>query len=1144
MVLNVLYIPAAAETPLVKIYVSANGSDSANGDINDPVTLTKARELMYAKRKAGNRVDIYIEEGTYVLSSPLAFTEGYSGTEECPVRFIADGEVTITTATEIPFSGLKALTDNDLRDDIKAGIRSKIYKVDLSDYGIAAGDIPVYSGIDVKGTVTDDKFLTSTGDNYDDVAVFAESSELPVAQYPNGESNYHKWTKLIDQRSFAVEDLIAEKWESEKYAYFEGYPGTEYSNERNNITVKDGVVTFLNPPRSSLRAEGSNRYKIKHMLYELDVPGEWYIDRETNILYIYPTEAVKEKGISVATNKMSAITLRKANYLTFEGITFDRIRGNAVLGTYYCNNITFKNCTFSNITNQAIFIRADGSTAQYSSYLQAFNFTGGAKNFLIDSNKFINVGSNAVEIFGGTRETLTDSNNIISNNYIYNASSKQKCNPNILMRGFGGQILNNEIHCGNFHAINIGGNNQLIQGNEIYNMARETGDTGLIYQSQSFTMTGSEISYNYLHDYGQLDRLLGDVITGIYFDDRQSGMYVHHNILYPNAVNADGNGIQNNGGQYNRFEYNIIVDSVKPFALYSRLNANIDSGWVRSTKELMFATNVTEDVTLDGGTVVNGIDESYTLYLEEYPHLADIGLTLKNPNETVKTLADKYPAILEYGNLKQDIAVENADLSAYRLLSLKIPAKNEFIGNVSNVDADYADMQGIYENYGGKFKDNNYELTADDFVDYENKDFRIKSTSAYYTDGMLNENFDLKKIGIQTTKPQRQKDFALTYPENNSNVSDIADVFFMWEKPVGADRYTVEIADNPQMENSKSYKSYYNWLNVKDLDESADKFYWRVTAENISMNAEEWQSEISCFNKGYEIAVKENTSAMCFFDIKSDFNVNMFCKEGETHNNKPAIAKYCIDDVTSKIKRGYLDYRGINYSFPNVANGSNNAIYTNNESYTYTLKDAEKGYYDKINMVVSGFDPIKNYEIKFNYNDGSSTTDNVEVGKTNTTYYNTDASDEILWANSIKYTGEKAGENYMYAICADANEDKQLVSIEFNGGDLTDSFINKVSYSTSNRIFIFAVTGILNQDKKTVTYNSTANEDIAVKVILTGYSGDEFKAYIFDKTAKKNAMHQYFELDLPEEALEMKLKRCFVWSDLKDMKPLAEISGF
>ena len=36
-----------AETPLVEIYVSTNGVASGNGDSNNPVTLNKARELMY-----------------------------------------------------------------------------------------------------------------------------------------------------------------------------------------------------------------------------------------------------------------------------------------------------------------------------------------------------------------------------------------------------------------------------------------------------------------------------------------------------------------------------------------------------------------------------------------------------------------------------------------------------------------------------------------------------------------------------------------------------------------------------------------------------------------------------------------------------------------------------------------------------------------------------------------------------------------------------------------------------------------------------------------------------------------------------------------------------------------------------------------
>ena len=65
-----------------------------------------------------------------------------------------------------------------------------------------------------------------------------------------------------------------------------------------------------------------------HALCELDMPGEWFIDRNTNILYYYPQEDDDE--IAISTKTFNAFNLNNVSFVNFEGLTFKNIRGTAI----------------------------------------------------------------------------------------------------------------------------------------------------------------------------------------------------------------------------------------------------------------------------------------------------------------------------------------------------------------------------------------------------------------------------------------------------------------------------------------------------------------------------------------------------------------------------------------------------------------------------------------------------------------------------------------------------------------------------------------------------------------------------------------------------------------------------------------------
>jgi hypothetical protein len=103
-------------------------------------------------------------------------------------------------------------------------------------------------------------------------------------------------------------------------------------------------------------------------------------------------------------------------------------------------------------------------------------------------------------------------------------------------------------------AIGFGGNDHQIEFNEIYRVCYESNDAGAMYAGRNWTMRGTVIRYNYLHDISGFE---GRGCVGVYLDDQYSGTQVFGNV-FVRVTRAAMIG----GGRDCTIENNVFVDCV------------------------------------------------------------------------------------------------------------------------------------------------------------------------------------------------------------------------------------------------------------------------------------------------------------------------------------------------------------------------------------------------------------------------------------------------------------------------------------------------------------------------------------------------------------------------------------------------------
>ncbi len=153
---------------------------------------------------------------------------------------------------------------------------------------------------------------------------------------------------------------------------------------------------------------------------------------------------------------------------------------------------------------------------------------GGTGHGVLSCDIF-DTGDGGVSMDGGDRRTLRPGGHFVENCHFARQGRWSKCYvPSVLIGGVGQRASHNLIHDHPHCTILFNGNDHLIEFNEIYHYALETGDVGAIYTGRDYTFRGNRIRYNFIHDTGGV----GMGSMGVYMDDCVSGAEIYGNVFY------------------------------------------------------------------------------------------------------------------------------------------------------------------------------------------------------------------------------------------------------------------------------------------------------------------------------------------------------------------------------------------------------------------------------------------------------------------------------------------------------------------------------------------------------------------------------------------------------------------------------------
>ena len=514
-------------------YVSPTGSDRAAGTKNAPFqTIERARDAVKAMKASGGIPEggfyVYFLSGSYRIDKTIFFTEADSGSVQAPITYkaAAGEEVLFTGSATIPGANFTEVKSDSVRARMYPSAVDKIKQINLKDAGIT--DL---------GTV--ERANPFVNDRPDSATLYVNDVKQTLAKWPN--DGYVMTGPVVsvtdNQMTFQYEETQANRWTRARDFWVGGYWAWDWADDTFLVSALDtNAKTISTVGKHTYGMSKGKRYYAFNLLEEIDMPGEWYLDRSTSVLYYYPTtNDLTNTKIQLATNKENLIALNNANYVNFADISVEASCFNAFAINNGGNNM-LTGMTFRNLGGKAAMV--NGANNVTISGCDIYSLAKGGVAFL-DSGNFA---------------TLERGNNVVDNCYFsrYNLVCRTNT-PAVAFNGVGVTVTNSVMHDAPHNALAGNGNEHWFENNELYDLCQESSDAGSFYTGRDWTGMGMKINNNAFHDtYG----VNGSGAHMVYYDDEQNGGIVTNNLLY----NGTSHSILIHGGREFLIDSNILAN--------------------------------------------------------------------------------------------------------------------------------------------------------------------------------------------------------------------------------------------------------------------------------------------------------------------------------------------------------------------------------------------------------------------------------------------------------------------------------------------------------------------------------------------------------------------------------------------------------
>ncbi|NQT88654.1 right-handed parallel beta-helix repeat-containing protein, partial [bacterium] len=438
-------------------------------------------------------------------------------------------------------SDFRPVTDPAILKRLDPAARGKVVQLDLAALGIQhTGPWP-------------DRFTDGGGI----AELFFNSRRMPLARWPN--TGYTTIKTVLDNGdenrggTFVCRTDRPARWAEavKEGLWLDGFWRVPWQPETIRIAAIDttkrtithaapvggGLGSKYSKTVNGLRAgSGKENWFAVNVLEELDRPGEWCLRFATKTVYFWPPAQLEGADILITDLKEPMVRVRGASGVLFRGITFTGGLGDGVHFEGGEGNLA-AGCTFRNLGGTGVIVR-------------------GGKKHEVWCCDLHDLGHGGIYVTGGDRKTLENAEHRVINNHIHHVGQvKRTYAPAIKVGAYGWDavgclVRNNLIHDLPHAAILYGGNNNILELNEIFRVALDSGDVGAFYTWHDWTSRGNVVRHNLITD--------SPGANGVYMDDGDSGDTVTGNVFVRMAC-----GPFVGGGHDNIVRGNLSIECAK-----------------------------------------------------------------------------------------------------------------------------------------------------------------------------------------------------------------------------------------------------------------------------------------------------------------------------------------------------------------------------------------------------------------------------------------------------------------------------------------------------------------------------------------------------------------------------------------------------
>lgn len=325
------------------------------------------------------------------------------------------------------------------------------------------------------------------------------------------------------------------RWTQAKDLWVDGYWGELWAEYHLPVAGVDpvGRLVTLAAPVPKYGLEEGQPWFAYNLLEEITRPGEWYLDRESGILYLWPPAgfgAASEVTLSMVEGQL--FNLNATAHWALRDLILEAPRHGAV----YANKADGLQLT-------RLLLRNTGTHAVVAN----------GRDILVGRCTVRDSGNGAIDLTGGDRATLTGGGLRIEDCDVSRfARFVLSGHTGLSVRGCGATVRNNHVYDTTQSAIDFGGNEHVIELNDVHDVCQVTADAGAIYSGRDWGARGNIVRHNFIH---RLHSIFNHDLNGLYLDDAVSGIRAEGNIVY----DVTGAGIKAGGGRDNKLKRNLII---------------------------------------------------------------------------------------------------------------------------------------------------------------------------------------------------------------------------------------------------------------------------------------------------------------------------------------------------------------------------------------------------------------------------------------------------------------------------------------------------------------------------------------------------------------------------------------------------------